>query len=125
MLLSRSERVLLRRCKQVRGGMTMLQAETILGLPQDYSTKYYRDGIVRDSAYHRIFDPDGLADVIAGNPGTTTHHWKDETTIVEVHYGSSGCVVAVDCYAYVGRQEGLLGNLPWRIMRLWRRVFPE
>jgi hypothetical protein len=104
--------------------MTMAEAESILGLPGDYSTKYYRHGIERDLEYHHTFDPDGLGDPTSSKPGATTHHWKNDTTIVEVHYAESGHITAVDCYSYVGREDGLLGNLLWRVKTLFRKLLP-
>ena len=57
-------------------------------------------------------------------PGSDAHHWKDDATIVEVRYGASGRVAAVDCYYYVDPgPEELFDNLRWRAKRVWRKWF--
>lgn len=124
-LWPRSDPVVRGKCQQLRAGMTMGEAEAILGLPGDYSTKYHRNGIERHLDYHRTFDPGGLADVMSDKPGATTHHWRYEATIVEVHYSGSGLVAAVDCYSYAGQEDEDSNSLLARAKRLWRMWSPE
>jgi hypothetical protein len=113
------------KCQQLRTGMTMAEAEAILGLPGDYSTKYHRNGIERHLDFHRTLDASGFADVMSDKPGTTTHHWRYEKTIVEVHYSASGLIAAVDCYSYAGQEQEDPDGLLARARRLWRHWFPE
>ncbi len=98
--------------ERIRNGMSRAEVEALLGPPGDYRTG--------PTNPHDRMAPSWDADGVA----RTMLEWEDDTAYVAVILEPPGVASSREYCAVSRMEEGPLGNLLWRIGRLWRRWFP-
>jgi hypothetical protein len=107
----RPERVTPENYARIRVGMSRAEVYAILGTPGDYTTG--------DVA------PSGTRPQLGWHQqGTSMEQWTGDRAVIGVYFDGTGNVVSGVCFLLQPVDHGPLGNLLWRLKRLWRRWFP-